>query len=62
MWSTETGCRLQWGMGVVSEAAAPLEVGAPWGWGCDKSGVEWEVRGILKWCWEVRGVDVELVG
>ena len=42
--------------------AAPLEIGAPWGWGCDNSGVVWEVRGILKWCWEVRGVAVELLG
>ena len=26
------------------------------------SGLGWEVRGILKWCWEVRGVAVELLG
>ena len=39
-----------------------MEIGAPWEWGCDKSGVGWEVWGILKWCWEVRGVAVELMG
>ena len=41
--------------------AAPLEIGAPWGWGCDKSGVGWEVLGIMKWCWQVRWVAVELL-
>ena len=53
---------MQRGMGVVCKAAAPLEIGAPWGWGCDKSGVGWEVLGIMKWCWEVRGVAVEFMG
>ena len=28
------------------------------GW---KSGVGWEVLGIMKWCWQVRGVAVELL-
>ena len=53
---------MQRGLGVVCKAAAPLYNGAPWGWGCDKPGVGWEVRGILKWCWEVRRLAVKLVG
>ena len=40
---------------------APLEIGAPWGWGCDRSGVGWEVLGIMKWCCQVRWVAVELL-
>ena len=38
-----------------------MEIGAPWGWGCDESGVGWEVLGIMKWCWQVRWVAVELL-
>ena len=53
------------GLGVMCEAEVPLEIGAPWGWGCDKSGVGWEflgIMGIMKWCWEVRGLAVEMMG
>ena len=52
---------MQQGLGVVCEAAPPLEIGAPWGWVCDKSGVVLEVLGIMKWCWQVRGVAVEFL-
>ena len=38
-----------------------MEIGAPWGWGCDRSGVVWEVLGIMKWCCQVRWVAVELL-
>ena len=34
---------------------------APWGWGCDRPGVGWEVLGIMKWCFQVRWVAVELL-
>ena len=42
-------------------SAAPLEIGATWGWGCDRLGVRWEVLGIMKWCYQVRWVAVELL-
>ena len=49
---------------MVSEAGAPLEVGAPWGWEFGMSGAGSEVRGIARWCWVEQGVAVEqgLVG
>ena len=53
---------MQRGLGLVCESAAPFEIGAPWGWGCDRSGVGWEVLGIMKWCCQVRWVAVELLG
>ena len=64
MWILGTGCGLRWGLGVVSEAEAPLEVGTPWGWEYGKLGVGSAVRGIARWCWVERGVAVEqgLVG
>ena len=46
---------------MVCESAAPLEIGAPWGWGCDRSGVVWEVLGIIKWCCQVWWVAVDLL-
>ena len=52
---------MQRGLGVVCELEAPLEIGAPWGWGCDRLGVGWEVLGIMKWCCQVRWVAVELL-
>ena len=52
---------MQQGLRVVCESAAPFESGAPWGWGYDRSGVGWEVLGIMKWCCQVRWVAVELL-
>ena len=64
MWRLETRCGLQWGLGLVREAEAHLEIGAPWGWECGMSGAGLVVRGIARWCLVEGGVAVEqgLVG
>ena len=45
----------QQGRGLVREAEAPLEVGAPWGWGYGMSGEVLADRGVWMWCWVERG-------
>ena len=44
-------CGGRWGRQLVREAEAPLEVGAPWGWGYDMSLAGLADRGIWRWCW-----------
>ena len=44
---------------MVSEAEAPLEVGAPWGWDYGMSGAGLAVWRIVRGCWVERGVAVE---
>ena len=43
------------GRGLVSEAEAPLDVGAPWGWGYDMSGAGLADGQIWRWCWVEQG-------
>ena len=38
-----------------------MEIGETWGWGYDRPGVGWEVLGIMKWCYQVRWVVVEVL-
>ena len=59
MWRRGTGFSWRYGLGLVSEAEAPFEVGAPWGWEYGMSGAGSAVRGIVRWCWVERGVAVE---
>ena len=62
-------CGGRQGRGLVSEAEAPLEVGAPWGWGYDMSGAGLADRGIWRWCsverwaagrWEAEVIPLEI--
>ena len=45
------------GRRLVREAEAPLEVGAPWGWGYDMSGAGLVDRGRWRWSWVEQEAD-----
>ena len=61
MCCSEIGYRLQRGLGVGCVLAAPLDIGATWGWGCGRLGVVLEVLGKCEWRYQMRWVFVKVL-
>ena len=61
MCCSEIGYGLQRGWGVGCGLAAPLEIGATWGWVCGRLGVVLEVLGKVVWCYQMIWVFVKVL-